>query len=71
MNIQATPHQQMIAVNNLGFDFLPFKQENGLYKIACFHGEKFMGLGKFEYKNWQEGIRKTYRDFYIKFILKL
>ena len=70
MNLQATPHEQMIAVNALGFDFLPFKQDNGMYRIGCWNGEKYMGMGKFDYKDWQEGIIKTYRDFYIKYILK-
>lgn len=71
MYIKASPIEQTNAVNAIGFDFIPVKQSNGLYKMQCWKDDKLIGLGKVEYKDWQFGIRETYKNFYLKYILKL
>tara|TARA_R110002020_G_scaffold417748_3_gene626973 strand:+ start:1822 stop:2058 length:237 start_codon:yes stop_codon:yes gene_type:complete len=65
-----TPNEIQIEVNKLGYDMLAHKQENGFYKIEVWLGdEKCYGLGKIEYQCWIDGIDKTYKDFYKKFII--
>lgn len=70
--VELSPFDYMVAVNDIGFDFIAKKQTNGLYKIEGWNGyDKCLGLGKHEYTNWQEGINITYKSFYDKYILKL
>jgi len=65
-----TPNEMQIAVNNIGYDFLPRKQKNGKYRLECWFGnEKCLGLGKNEYKDWKVGLVETYKNFAIKFNL--
>ena len=67
-----TPNEIQIAVNKIGYDIFPVKQKNGMYKMGVWFGdEKYHGLGKKEYKYWEDGVNETYKNFALKFgILK-
>ena len=64
-----TPNEIQIAVNKIGYDMFPRKQENGKYRIEVWLGdEKCFGIGKHEYNCWIKGVQETYKAFYKKFI---
>ena len=61
-----TPIQIQQELKDKGFDVVPEKQKNGMYKVYVWQGEKCHGIGKFEYKCWKQAVSKTNEDIYIK-----
>lgn len=55
-------------IDKKGFDVFPLKQENNMYKCVVFQGEKSLGIGKYEYKDWQEAVNKTNMIIYDKLV---
>ena len=66
--VELTPNEIQQKVNAIGYDLLPKKQPNGMYKLECWFGNEVChGLGKKEYICWKEGLKETYLNFAIKF----
>ena len=49
-----------------GFEVIPIKQDNNLYKCVVWNKEKCLGLGKYEYKEWHDAVNKTSLKIYEK-----
>lgn len=51
-------------IESIGYDIQPIYISKDVFKVVVWQGNKCLGEGKFEYKDWQEAVRKTTFDFY-------
>ena len=62
-----TPNELQILVNKRGYDVFPVKQDNVLFKMWIWEGEKSRE-GKIEYKCWKDGVNQTNKIIYLNYI---
>ena len=61
-----SPFELSKFIENNGYDVFPEKQPNGMYKCFVWKFEKCLGIGKFEYKTWEDSVIKTSMIIYKK-----
>jgi len=58
------------ALEKKGYDVFIEEQPNGLYKCWLWHYENCLGIGKFEYKTFDEAKKATLTNIYAKIFKK-
>ena len=66
MNQLISPFELSRFIDKKGFEVIPIKQDNNLYKCVVWNKEKCLGLGKYEYKEWHDAVNKTSLKIYEK-----